>query len=571
MSALYETANDLTAIRDVDAILAAIVRRARSLLHADMTYLSLNDEADGASYMKVTDGALTPEFRRLRLPLGTGLLGLVAQTGEPYFTEDYQTDERFVHQRVHRLRGRGREDPRHPRRPADRRGQGDRRAARGAPHRAAVPARGGVAADVVRRARRRRAGERPALRAARPRQPAGAGPGATPSRSPPAPTTSSPTCCCTAAGWREVADVVADVLQRPRRGARQRGAPAGRRRRGPAAGPAARTRSAEARASGRSVEVAAPTARRTSRWRWPAPSTSAPCCCDGLPDGLGTADRRTLERGALVTALVLLFGRIGRRGRGAGARRAAQRPAGAAATSTGPAAGAGPPPAAPTSTARRRWRWPPSTGIERHRAAQVAARLGRRAARAWPASTTAGWCWSRRPRGPARGRPAAARAGARGRRPVTVGVAPAAGRADRRRRRPTARPGGCLDTLLTLGRDGRGQRPGRARAGPAAARAERPRGARRVHRGDGRPGAGLRRPARHRAGRPPWRPGSPPAPGPRRPPSGCTCTRTPSPSGSTGSAPCSARTGATRPAASTSSSRCGSTASAPADPRDART
>jgi PAS domain-containing protein len=97
LSALYETASDLTAIRDVDAILTAIVRRARSLLHADMTYLSLNDEADGASYMRVTDGALTPEFRRLRLPLGTGLLGLVAQTGEPYFTEDYQNDERFVH------------------------------------------------------------------------------------------------------------------------------------------------------------------------------------------------------------------------------------------------------------------------------------------------------------------------------------------------------------------------------------------------------------------------------------------------------------------------------------------
>ena len=62
-----------------------------------MTYLSLNDEAEGASYMKVTDGALTPEFRELRLPLGTGLLGLVAQSGAPYFTEDYQSDERFVH------------------------------------------------------------------------------------------------------------------------------------------------------------------------------------------------------------------------------------------------------------------------------------------------------------------------------------------------------------------------------------------------------------------------------------------------------------------------------------------
>ena len=97
LSALNETARDLSEIRDLDAILTAIVRRARQLLHADMTYLSLNDEQEGASYMKVTDGALTPEFRRLRLPLGTGLLGLVAQSGAPYFTEDYQADERFVH------------------------------------------------------------------------------------------------------------------------------------------------------------------------------------------------------------------------------------------------------------------------------------------------------------------------------------------------------------------------------------------------------------------------------------------------------------------------------------------
>ena len=97
LSALNETARDLSEIRDLDTTLAAIVRRARTLLHADMTYLSLNDVADGASYMKVTDGALTPEFGRLRLPLGTGLMGLVAQAGEPYFTEDYQADTRFVH------------------------------------------------------------------------------------------------------------------------------------------------------------------------------------------------------------------------------------------------------------------------------------------------------------------------------------------------------------------------------------------------------------------------------------------------------------------------------------------
>ena len=133
-----------------------------------MTYLSLNDETEGASYMKVTDGALTPEFRSLRLPLGTGLLGLVAQTGAPYFTEDYQSDERFVHRGyIDEAVGR-RADPRHPRRPAGAGRPRDRRPARGAPLGAAVPAGRGHPADVVRRPRRGRAGERPAVR--RPRR-----------------------------------------------------------------------------------------------------------------------------------------------------------------------------------------------------------------------------------------------------------------------------------------------------------------------------------------------------------------------------------------------------------------
>jgi GAF domain-containing protein/sugar diacid utilization regulator len=97
LTALYETANDLTALRDVDAVLQAIVRRARQLLGADIAYLSLNDEAGGASFMRVTDGSVSAEFRELRLPLGTGLLGVVAQRGAPYATDDYFEDRRFVH------------------------------------------------------------------------------------------------------------------------------------------------------------------------------------------------------------------------------------------------------------------------------------------------------------------------------------------------------------------------------------------------------------------------------------------------------------------------------------------
>ncbi|HYJ70088.1 MAG TPA: GAF domain-containing protein [Nocardioidaceae bacterium] len=97
LSALYATASDLTAILDLDQILLAIVRRARQLLGTDIAYLGLNDEADGAAYIRVTDGSVSDAFANLRLPIGTGLLGLVAQSGQPYATPDYHADERFEH------------------------------------------------------------------------------------------------------------------------------------------------------------------------------------------------------------------------------------------------------------------------------------------------------------------------------------------------------------------------------------------------------------------------------------------------------------------------------------------
>lgn len=97
LSALYETASDLAALNDVDAVLQAIVRRARQLLHSDVSYLSLNDDEQGDTYMRVTDGTTSAEFRRVRLPMGAGLGGLVAQSATPYATASYFEDERFNH------------------------------------------------------------------------------------------------------------------------------------------------------------------------------------------------------------------------------------------------------------------------------------------------------------------------------------------------------------------------------------------------------------------------------------------------------------------------------------------
>ncbi|MEU9453469.1 GAF domain-containing protein [Streptomyces sp. NPDC048277] len=97
LSALFETAHDLAGLRDVDAVLQAIVQRARSLLGTDVAYLSLNDPARGDTYMRVTEGSVAARFQQLRLGLGEGLGGLVAQTARPYVTDDYFKDDRFRH------------------------------------------------------------------------------------------------------------------------------------------------------------------------------------------------------------------------------------------------------------------------------------------------------------------------------------------------------------------------------------------------------------------------------------------------------------------------------------------
>ncbi len=97
LSALFETAGDLAGLRDLDAVLQAIVRRARQLLNTDVAYMTLNDDERGDTYMRVTDGSISPAFQRLRLPPGAGLGGLVAQIGAPYASSGYLADERFRH------------------------------------------------------------------------------------------------------------------------------------------------------------------------------------------------------------------------------------------------------------------------------------------------------------------------------------------------------------------------------------------------------------------------------------------------------------------------------------------
>ncbi|MFJ9243634.1 helix-turn-helix domain-containing protein [Streptomyces sp. NPDC101776] len=97
LSALFETAHDLAGLCDLDAVLQAIVQRARSLLGSDVACLSLNDPARGDTCLRVTEGSVAARFQQLRPGMGEGLAGLVARTARPCVTEDYFKDDRFQH------------------------------------------------------------------------------------------------------------------------------------------------------------------------------------------------------------------------------------------------------------------------------------------------------------------------------------------------------------------------------------------------------------------------------------------------------------------------------------------
>ncbi|NUT96370.1 MAG: GAF domain-containing protein, partial [Saccharothrix sp.] len=97
LEALFDTASDLAGVRDPDGVLRSIVRRARQLLGADIAYLSMNVPGERSTYMRVTDGSISPLFQQLKLGMGEGLGGLVAQSAQPYVTADYSTDDRFNH------------------------------------------------------------------------------------------------------------------------------------------------------------------------------------------------------------------------------------------------------------------------------------------------------------------------------------------------------------------------------------------------------------------------------------------------------------------------------------------
>ena len=99
LAALVDTAGELASMSDPSVVLDAIVRRARALMGTDVAYLTLYDPERQDTFMRATAGSVSAQFQVVRLAFGAGLGGLVAQSRKPYWTADYFEDARFRHTR----------------------------------------------------------------------------------------------------------------------------------------------------------------------------------------------------------------------------------------------------------------------------------------------------------------------------------------------------------------------------------------------------------------------------------------------------------------------------------------
>lgn len=95
--ALQETAIDLNRSRDTNAVLNALVHRIRSVIGADICYLTSYDPERQDFFIRAAVGIISPRFREIRVPKDSGSCRHVVTGLQPFVTSHYAEDPRFVH------------------------------------------------------------------------------------------------------------------------------------------------------------------------------------------------------------------------------------------------------------------------------------------------------------------------------------------------------------------------------------------------------------------------------------------------------------------------------------------
>ncbi len=91
LNSLLDVAKAMTAVRDLDSLLPLILREATRVVEADRCSLFILDRDRGELWSRVAQGTNT----EIRFPVGTGIAGAVATTGQVINIQDAYADPRF--------------------------------------------------------------------------------------------------------------------------------------------------------------------------------------------------------------------------------------------------------------------------------------------------------------------------------------------------------------------------------------------------------------------------------------------------------------------------------------------
>lgn len=100
LSALVDTARDLTLPYNLDALLKVITRRSRLLLGLDMSWVTFHDVEKRCSRVRASDGHATAITVGFEVPMDGGVGRQASQRSGPFWSADYLRDDSFAHSPV---------------------------------------------------------------------------------------------------------------------------------------------------------------------------------------------------------------------------------------------------------------------------------------------------------------------------------------------------------------------------------------------------------------------------------------------------------------------------------------
>ncbi|MGB7154359.1 MAG: GAF domain-containing protein, partial [Candidatus Acidiferrales bacterium] len=98
VSVFHELGKALTSSLQLDQVLRTIMEKINEVLHPDTWSLLLMDTEKQELYFEIATGEGAEALKDVRIKLGQGIAGWVAQTGEVVVVPDTRTDSRFFAQ-----------------------------------------------------------------------------------------------------------------------------------------------------------------------------------------------------------------------------------------------------------------------------------------------------------------------------------------------------------------------------------------------------------------------------------------------------------------------------------------